>query len=355
MAARRPSSLTPKIKELVATDRLSRPPVGRLTDAHVEQLVAVAHRRQTYEVPVSAARAIGALATGAKPNVAVPALKAVLSNGKAPRTDRIAAARGLGVIATAQAERTLLAHVRVSDPRVQQDVFAALGTFGGPAAGRALDQLAMPPDNAARKQLAFARALIAHRHGLAGPFMSEARGVERRPGRDEDMAAIGLRMGTAKATTAALDRLRGPKYGINFADRALSLSCGPAEWTIFLNREVGRSAKSPTNLFDRPWIAAILAQALPTRETLTTRLVMLTRPAGRQAHVDVVRADGEIVYTGAAEPAGSAIAFSISDVERLGTAPLAITGRVTSTGIAVETAVAFAARIDVRETAGVVA
>jgi HEAT repeat protein len=355
VAARRPSSLTPKIQELVATDRLSRPPVGRLTAAQVEQLVAVAQRRQRFEVPVSAVRAIGALAAGAKPNVAVPALKAVLSNSKAPRTDRIAAARALGTIATPQAERALLAHVRVRDPRVQQDVFAALGTFGGPAAARALGQLAAPSDHAARKQLAFARALIAHRHGLAGPFMTEARAIEHRPGRPEEMAALTLRMRTAKATAAAIDRLRGPTYGIDFADRAYLLRCGPADWTIFLNKAMGRSPRSPANLFDRPWIAAVLAQALPTRETLTTRLVMLTRPTGTQAHIDVARADGEIAYTGTAQPAESAIGFAISDVERSATAPLTVAGRVTPTGIAVETAVAFAARVGVRETASVVA
>ncbi len=355
MAPRRPSRLTPKIQELVETDRLSRPPVGRLSAAQVEQLVVVAQRKQRFEVPVSAARAIGALAVGAKPQVAVPVLKAVLSDSKAPRTDRIAAARGLGVVATPQAERALIAHVRVQDPRVLQDVLAALGTFGGRTAARALEQLAVPSDHAARKQLFFARALIAHRHGLDGPFLTEARAVERRPGRPEEMAALTLRLGTVKATAAALKRLRGSTYGVDFADRAYFLSCGPAEWTIFLNKELGPSAKSSTNLFERPWIAAVLAQALPTRETLTTRLVMLARPTGRQAHVDVARADGEIVYTGEVRPAGSALAFAISDVERQGTAPLTIAGRATSTRVEVETAVVFAARVGVRETAAVVA
>jgi hypothetical protein len=350
VAARRPTRLTPKIQDLVATDRQSRPPVGRLTPAQVDQLKAVARRTRTFEVPVSAARALGALAAGARPAVAVPALKAVLSDGGAPQTDRIAAARGLGVVATPPAERALLAHLRVRDPRVQQDVFAALGLFGGPAAGRALGRLTPPSDHAARKQLGFAQALIAHRHGLDGPFLAEARPVERRPGRSAEMAAVTLRVAPARARAAAVDRLRGPTYEIEFAERAYSLSCGPAKWTIFLNREMGRTAASRTSLFDRPWIAGVLAQWLPTGEALTTRLVMLARPAGRQAHLDFVRADGEIVYTGAAQPAGSAIAFAVSDVERLGTAPLTITGRVTSTRVEVETAVVFAARVGVRET-----
>jgi hypothetical protein len=281
-------------------------------------------------------------------------LRAVLADGKAPRTDRIAAARGLGLIATAEAEQVLIKNVRAREPRVQQEVLAALGIFAGPAAARALSRLATPADPAGRLQLAFTRALIAHRHALDGPFLPEARAAERSPGRPEEMTTLTLRTRTAKTTAATLDRLRGPAYGINFADRAYSLHCGPADWTIFLNKDMGRSAISLTNLFDRPWIAAVLAQSLPRREAATTRFVMLTKPKDRQAHIDVVRADGEVVYTGMARPAGSAIAFALSDVERPGTAPLSIAGRVAARGIEVETAVAFAARVGVRETVSVV-
>ena len=286
--------------------------------------------------------------------MAVPALEAVLADSRAPRTDRIAAARGLGTVATPEAERALLARARLRDPRVQQDVFAAIGTFGGPEAADALGRLAPPSDHAARRQLDFARALITHRHGLPGPFMTEARGVQRKPGPRKAMAPITLKLGTARATAADLGRLRGPTYGIEFADRALSLSCGPAQWTIFLNSAI-RAPGASSALFDRPWIAAVLAQALPKREALTTRFVLLTRPTGVRAHIDVVRADGEIVYTGAVSPAGSALAFSIFDVERPGTAPLTLAGRVTGSGVTVETAVVFAARTGVQQTAPVVA
>lgn len=350
MAAARPRRLTPKIRELVAVDRQSRPPVGRLTPAQVKLLADVARRRQEFEVPVSAARAIGALAAGAKPDAATPVLTTILADSKAPQTDRSAAARGLGSIATPRAERALLRHVRIRDPRVQQDVFAALGLFAGPAAARALDRLAPPADQAARGQLAFTRALVAHRHGLDGPFLREARAVERRPGRPAQMTTFALGTKTVRTTSSDLARLRGPTYGIDFAGRAFSLHCGPAEWAIFVNAEMGRSAMSLTNLFDRPWIAAVLAHWLPERETATARLVLLTRPAGKRVHIDVVRADGEVVYTGTAQQVESAIAFAISDVERPGTAPMSVSGRLTARGVEVEKSVVFAARVGVRET-----
>ena len=346
--------LTPKVLDLVATDRLSRPPVGRLTAAQADQLVAVAQRKQTFEEPVSSARALGALAAGASPEVAVAALETVLANSRAPRSDRIAAARGLGTVATPEAERALLARARLRDPRVQQDVFAALGQFGGPEAAGVLGRLAPPADHAARQQLEFAQALITHRHALPGPFMTEARGVPRKPGRKKDMAPLTLALGTARVTADARARLRGPTYGIELADRAVSLSCGPAEWTIFLNQAI-RGPGASAALFERPWIAGVLAQALPRREALMTRFVMLTRPTGVRAHIDIVRADGEIVYTGTARPAGTAITFSIFDVERPATAALTLAGRVTGTGVTVDTAVVFASRTGVQKTAPVVA
>src|SRR4249919_1274529 len=121
--------------------------------------------------------------------------------------------------------------------------------------------------------------------------MTEVRAIERRAGQAGEMAALTLRLATATATAARRSRLRGPVYGISFADRALSLTCGPAEWTVFLNQAMGRSTGASPSLFDRPWIAAVLAQALPKREALTTRLVLLTRPTGASAHVDIARAD----------------------------------------------------------------
>jgi len=344
VAARRQRRLTPKIRELVAADRQSRPQVGRLTAAQADQLKVVARRRQDFEVPVDPPRAITALAEGAAPKVAVPVLKAVLADGRAPSVDRITAARGLGRIGTPQAERTLLQNLNVRDQRVRQEVFAALGIAGGPAAARALARLSPPRDRDARRQLLFARALIAHRHGLDGPFVREARPVERRPGRRAEMTELSMGTRTARATAAARGRLRGPTYGIDLADRAYTLRCGPAEWTVFVNRELGRSLASPA-LLERPWIAGILAQWLPEREAVTTRFVMLTRPQGAQIHVDVVRRDGEVVYTGTARPARPGVAFTITDVERPGTAPLTIAGRLRGTAVEVDTAVAFAGRV----------
>ncbi len=347
-----PSKSTPrlsaKVRELVATDRLARPPVGRLSGVQAGQLAAVARRRQAFELDVSPARAIRALAEGARPDVAMSVLKAVLADRKAPLPERVAAARGLGSIATPAAERALLSQIRVGDPRVQQEVVAALGRFAGPAAGRGLRNLEAPADIATYRQWVFAGALIAHRHGLDGPFLAETLFVKRSRGRPEQMASFTARTKSAKATKAARAKLRGAEYGIGFADRCHSIECGPSKWEIFVNRELTRSASGLEKLFERPWLAGVLAQWLPREEALQSRFVILARPSGSAVRLEVVRADGEVVYVGTAVRSGTAIGFRVSDVVRAGTAPLNVAGRLTRSAIEIDSATVFAARVAVR-------
>jgi hypothetical protein len=347
-----PSKSTPrlssKVRELTATDRLARPAVGRLTGAQVGQLAAVVQRRQAFDVALSPARAIHALAEGAKPDVAMPILEAVLADRKAAVPERVAAARGLRHIATPAAERALISQIRVSDPRVQQEVIAALGRFAGPSAGRRLGRLEAPSDLATYRQWVFARALIAHRHGLDGPFLAEKPFVERSRGRPEQMASFAARTKTAKAMNTARAELRGEQYGIDFADRCHSIECGPSKWEIFINGELTRSSTGLEKLFERPWLAGLLAQWLPQEEALQSRFVILARPSGSAVRLDVVRADGEVVYTGTAGRTGSAISFRVSDVVRAGTAPLNVTGRFTPSGIEIDKATVFASRVAVR-------
>lgn len=348
MPAKSRSRLSPKVRDLVATDRLARPPVGRLSSAQVVQLAAVARRRRTFELDVSPARAIRALAEGAKPASALPVLQAILADTKASPPERIAAARGLGRIATPAAERTLLRHARTRDPRVQQEVIAALGLFAGPSAGRALGRVAAPLDIATYRQWMFARALIAHRHALDGPFLAETQYVGRTRGRPQQMTSFTARTKTTKATKAARVKLRGADYGIELADRSHSIGCGPVQWELFLNRNLRRSSAALADLFARPWIAGVLAQWLPREEALQSRFVILTRPKGDAVGIEIVRADGEVVYTGVATRSDSGADFRVSDVVRAGTAPLNVAGHITASRIAIESATVFAVRVGAR-------
>lgn len=348
MSMNTPVRLTPKLRELVAADRLGRPPVGRLTEAQAELLALVARRKREFDEQVSAPRALAALAFG-RPDAAVPVLEAVLADPDAPRSDRVAAARGLGVVATPEAESLLLQSARDGDPRIQQAVFTALGWFGGPAVARELGKI-RPADVHARRRLELARALAVHRHGLDGPFLPAAPAARSRLTARSKTTELSLRAKSPKATATDLGKVQGPLFGIVVAPRGYALQCGEKEWTVFVNTELDPSSGELARLRDRPWIAAVLCWWYPVRTIATTQYVLLTRPVEDAAHIDVVRSDGEIVFTGAAEPLAAGITFSIGDVQRASRAPVRLAGRLTPKGVELEVALAGPRRIGTPDT-----
>lgn len=269
--------LTPKVRDLVAPDRLSRPPVGKLTAAQVEVLSAIATGGHALTEPVSARKAVHALAVGAKPDASIPVLKKVLAQLGAPVIDRVTvtAAGELGQVATPAAVAALVQ--RAGDPhsRVQQAVRGrprpvgrSRGAAGaGPAGGTGRRH--HPPTVRAGQ----------------GPHRPPPRAQgtvpprdQRRPagsGGPEEMAPVTLRLKTAKATEADLARLRGSTYGITPGDRSLALRCGRSEWTIFVNAGLGTSLAAPDRVFERPSIVAVVGRWYPPRIATTTQYVVL--------------------------------------------------------------------------------
>jgi hypothetical protein len=353
MSPEQPPRLTPKLLDLVARDRQSRPPVGRLTPAQVEALSAVAKRQPPYDVTVDSSRAIAALAEGGSTAKALPVIQDVLADASAPQPDQVAAARALGSVATPGAERVILGQLDKSEPRVQQELLAALGTFGSPAAAAPLSELTTVDDPDLRRQLAFARALIAHRHDLEGPFLApEAPAKRRQLTKGVD---ISFSVKPARAVTADRTKLTGSTFGIGLAPRALGMKCGPADWTVFLNESLGPTPKDLAPAFERPWIAGVAAQRYPGREGLATRMVILTRPEGSGIRIELARADGEMMYVGSAKRSDAGIAFTISDVERPASASTRLTGVLTARGVELESSAVSATRRGVRTTEDVAA
>jgi len=343
-------SLTPRMRRLVATDRYTRAAVEPLTPDELALLTTAASSDEQRNVPLPPHRALGMLALAARPEVAIPVLDQVARNPAAPRTNRIAALRGLGRIATPEAQALLLAQAGDSDPRVQQAALAALGLFADRQALTALERQVRPQDDAARRQLELTRALIAHRTGLAGPFVDERRPLSREPIAAARMSAVTLTMKTAAETAADLARLTGPTYGIRLAERAYALTCGRADWTIFGNAELGASIGVSPRLFERPWILALAARWQPPGIAAAVQYVVLSRPAGTGVRLDVVRADGEVVYTGTATASGTALSFSVADVERPATAPTTLSGVLDTNSARLDVAIVYERRVGTRRT-----
>ncbi len=343
--------LTSRLRDLIAPGRNSRPRVGHLSPTDIEMLVTVATRSRSFDEPVSRYRAIQALAAGARPEVSVPILGRIVGEPGASTTERVTAARELGLLATPEAEDALLLQIRDRDPRVQQAALAALGMFASRSVLGELDNLIEAADRATQRQLTLSRALIAHRHGLDGPFMPEVEGVQRQPGEIDRTITPTLHVKTAAETARDRDLLNGSTYGVQFGDQSYALTCGRAEWAVFFNREIGSSMATLGRIFERPWIAAIMGRWNPQRtakSSASPQYLILTRPSGDNARIDVVRTDGELTHTGTAEQANSVLKFAITDVERPATTPTYIAGRATAEGVELDVGVVSATRMGTR-------
>ena len=340
------SSITPKLLELVRGDRLDRPVPAKLTPANVKTLAEIARDPRSFE-EVSAPRAIQALARSAKPAASIPVLREIVADPGAPTVHRVTAARELGSVATMGAQNALLANLDSGAPRVLEAVLRALGTFAGPAALRELMKLGEQRDVGVRRQLALARALIAHRQGLDGPFLPAVPGRTRTKGEIDHPGKLTLQLKTARSTAADVRRLVGTRYGIELAPRGADLACVGAEWLVLFHRQLAPDAVA-RRLFDRPWIAAMLARWYIRDKASVVHHLVLTRPEGRSALISVVRADGELMYAGRAVPDGRGVSFTIADVDRPATAPVTIEAHINAKGIEVVRVVASARRVGVR-------
>jgi hypothetical protein len=338
-------SLTPRIVELVTAGAQVRSEVGSLTSTELDLFTAAARGDRALGVPLSRDRALGVLAAAARPEDALPVLELVARDPTMGQTDRVAALRGLGRIATRAAQDALLGHVHDPDPRVQQAAFAALGEFADASALATLADVSESGDVASRRQLTLARALIVHREGRDGPFLPELEASHRVPPASERLSTVTLTMKSVEAANADLTRFRGPTYGIRLSERAYELRCGRAEWTLFGNQDLGGPIEATDQLMQRAWIIGLLARWLPPGIAATTQYVVLSRPTQAPIRVDVVRTDGELAYTGTAAPVGSALSFSIRDVDRPGTAPTNLSGLLSPDGVQLQTAVVSSTRV----------
>ncbi len=350
---RRPSRLTAAVYRLVALDLHHPPSIGRLTAAQIGLLTQVARTPEAFKERVTAPLAIKALARGAKSDAGIPVLARIVGEQSASIPARITAARELGLLAKPDAERALLRHAGVEHPRVQQAVFRALGAIGSPAAFRSLARLPEPADAATRRQLAYARVLIAYRHGLKGASLAPIEGKLRRPEQVGDRTTLTSTLATTAATAKDRQRLAGSVYGIDLAPRAAKLVCGRTEWTVFFNRDVEPS-RLALRLRERAWVLGLMAGWHGERQMAIVKHVILTTPDGSGARVDIVRRDGERIYTGRATTDDAKVRFTIIDVDRPATAPTYVDGHVTARGIELEQVVVSARRVGVRPTVAMI-
>jgi hypothetical protein len=342
-------AVPPRLQTAVTRDGDGLRVVRTLARADVDRITAVARGDQQQPAALTRHRAISVLADSVQPQVAIPLLAGIVREPAASRTTRVAAIAALGQMATPESQSVLSAMLADSEPRIRLATLKSLGQVANRSALPALNDLATSGDRAVAQQLQLTKALIAHREGLAGPFLEEAPRNPRAPGDAESTRPVRFDVRSADETAADLTRFQGPDYGLRFSERAYRLHCGRADWSLFVNGDLG-SLTATERLLERPWIAGILARWMPPDVANATQYLLLTRPAGASVHIDVVRTDGEIVYTGSASPAARDLSFDIADIERPQTAPTHVTGVLSEDGFRLDIARVAQTRVSPRRT-----
>ncbi len=317
----------------------------RLTDDQRRYLRDIVRRKETPSHPFSMSKAITALTRTETSSEASRILGHFLADDRNLATDRAIAAVNLRLIPGPEAQEVLIANLRVRDPRVQQQVIKSLGTFGDEAALAALRQLLEPVGESGRKQLAFAKELIAHRLGLPRTYLPYKEGVERERGDDDKMIELALRPLLKPIARSHRHLLQGSTYGIEVGDVGFELTAGQSKWTVFVNHAL-TAGEGYKKLFHRKWIAALLALQDPRTKTFSTQYVVLTDVRDAATAIMVIRTDGEIFYTGEMVRTRDQMTFDMRDVKRSGTAPTNVRGHLTQEGVELTVTIPFGRRVD---------
>ena len=263
----------------------------------------------------------------------------LLESEKEPPQVRGAAAGWLGRSGTHGALERLVGATRTADPRVLVPVLTALGHTGGIEALDALRTVLARSAGPTARLARFAAALIAHRHGLAGPDLPATGELLPAPAAGR---SIEFRRASAEEAAASLRALAREPLGIEYArDGAYHVRCGRSERMILLNREFARPGAAQ-KLSERKSFIGVVADRDVERGAYFTALLLLSSPlAGtREIGIQLCRPSGEPVLAGSASIAGGKARFQVRAVPRPGGQPVQIDGKFGGDTLEVTTAVA---------------
>lgn len=340
--------LFPALQRAIASDRsttfVRSPPA--LDPEHVADLKEVVRRRLVPAEPVNMVRAVRTLAwTERTPEVAA-ILSGVLADENESANTRAVAAIELRHLPAAEAQKGLIPQLGLANLQIRHQVIKTLGIIGDERALESLDAIPEPRLATLRRQLVFSRALIAHRLGLPRNDLPFHPGEKRVAPPGARLIPLTLRPVPSGELARERSLLLGTTYSIDVGQRAFALRAGAAEWTVFVNNQLAGTAVL-SGIIQRKWITALLARREPLTGDSMVQYVVLTNPRDGDVEIQVLRSDGEVFYSGRASSGRDLLQFDVQDIDRKGTAPTNVRGRLTPDGIEIDALVAFGHRIDV--------
>jgi hypothetical protein len=296
--------------------------VAALTDEEIERIEAIAQGRVDSPNRVRALDVLAA-ARGAE---AVGALTDTARDESLDSTLRSAAVIHLGRIGGPQAEKVLIGLARETrDPSVRMRVAQALAKTGSPDALTAFDALVEDEEPRVRRRAAFARSVLAYRHGIAGfELPAPAYG---------DLIAFphshGLPVRSERApleeAARALHDLRRDSYGLQLArDDAYAIDCGPTRMLLALEAHTLQTASSAFG--DRPRLLGLVAERSPEDGSYSVKWLVFSTPAEGGARLAVHRQTGEQVLYGSVDGGSGSGRFELRSVAAIGNPAATVAG-----------------------------
>jgi hypothetical protein len=251
---------------------------------------------------------------------------AVAEDREAPAQLRAAAAVALADRGDPRAQRALLAAVDSDDPGLVRRAAEALGRTGNEEALRRLE--ALRPPRAAGDRVAFARSLIAYRHGLDGPRLKRPDVTVPAVQRARAVPLTIQAMGEGAWEKLAREQMAPSELpAIPTASRGVvSLHCGDERLLLVPNRML-EEADALQQILRRPAIPAALMKWADSLDHWYVQRYLFSHPVS-SSRVELIGTSptGTVVYAGEAVREGEAMRFTLQALDTPLSPPVLVTG-----------------------------
>ena len=257
-------------------------------------------------------------------------LSKIIADEKEEVDLRAVAAANLSLLPPEDAERELITHLNVENELVQAKIIRSLGCIGSKKAIEALDRIFQAPSDFIKKEIAFAKTLISYRFGLDRDTLPFVPGADRKLEARSDAINFIIKQIGKDGLMNYLQSFEGSNYGIEVSENiGFKVECGGRVTFLFLlNKKYDHHILS--SIIEKKVLFGLLARYIEERDTYTTQSLVLSSPYDRHTlDIIVCRTDGEPLFSGRGYIKESTMTFSITDIERPGTLPCQITGRLT--------------------------
>jgi len=263
-------------------------------------------------------------------------LEQIVADPARPPELRTIATVSLSGLRDSRSAPVLLSAAKSGDPALARRAFEALGRVGTPETLAELKRIKAPAGPAARS-LAFARSLIAYRHGLTGQKLALPRKATVTALDDARAQRLPVARLAARPWAALKPSLDGADLTLAPSERPpLEILCGRERLLLIPNPALDGSSPAPA--LKRPLVAAVLMKHSPALARWYVAEYVFAHPAkGQVAELVGVRPTGTVVHSGLIVADGTGLRLQLQALD----SPLAAPTRVTATlgtagGVALE-------------------